>query len=87
MFLYIFFQSLGATAVFENVPVVERSEVVIVSVKPDVVVPALKDVKDLPASKNKLFISVAMGVSTGTIEKVRSLIEKNARHYKHCDNS
>ncbi|XP_034836924.1 uncharacterized protein P5cr-2 isoform X2 [Maniola hyperantus] len=64
------FKKLGATALFENIPVVERSEVVIVSVKPDVVVPALQDVKDLAASKNKLFISVAMGVSTGTIEKV-----------------
>ncbi|XP_045779962.1 pyrroline-5-carboxylate reductase isoform X2 [Maniola jurtina] len=64
------FKKLGATALFENVPVVERSEVVIVSVKPDVVVPALQDVKHLAASKNKLFISVAMGVSTGTIEKV-----------------
>lgn len=38
--------------------------------KPDVVVPVLKEVKDLPASKNKLFISVAMGVSTKAIEKV-----------------
>ncbi|KAH9628249.1 hypothetical protein HF086_006726 [Spodoptera exigua] len=55
-------KKLGATAVFENKPVVERSEVVIVSVKPDVVVPVLKEVKDLQASKNKLFISVAMGV-------------------------
>ncbi|XP_041983934.1 pyrroline-5-carboxylate reductase isoform X2 [Aricia agestis] len=63
------FKSLGATALFENKPVVERSEVVIVSVKPDVVAPALREVKDLPASKNKLFISVAMGVSIGTIEK------------------
>ncbi|CAH0731616.1 unnamed protein product, partial [Brenthis ino] len=62
------FKGLGATAVFENIPVVERSEVVIVSVKPDVVVKALSDVKNLPASKNKLFISVAMGVSTKTIE-------------------
>ncbi|KAM3958826.1 uncharacterized protein ACR2FA_007126 [Aphomia sociella] len=63
------FKGLGATALFENKTVVERSEVVIVSVKPDVVGPALRDVKDLPASKNKLFISVAMGVSTATIEK------------------
>ncbi|XP_047540747.1 pyrroline-5-carboxylate reductase isoform X1 [Vanessa atalanta] len=63
------FKSLGATALFENKSVVERSEIVIISVKPDVVVPALQDVKGLPASKNKLFISVAMGVSTGTIEK------------------
>ncbi|KAI8425693.1 hypothetical protein MSG28_011497 [Choristoneura fumiferana] len=47
----------------------ERSEVVIVSVKPEVVGPALREVKDVPASKGKLFISVAMGVSTATIEK------------------
>lgn len=38
--------------------------------KPDVVVPALKEVSSLAAAKNKLFISVAMGVSTATIEKV-----------------
>lgn len=49
---------------------VERSEVVIVSVKPEVVGPALKEVSSSPAAKNKLFISVAMGVSTATIEKV-----------------
>ncbi|XP_063390000.1 uncharacterized protein LOC134675606 isoform X1 [Cydia fagiglandana] len=63
------FKGLGATAIFENKPVVERSEVVIVSVKPEVVGPALREVRDLPASKGKLFISVAMGVSTATIEK------------------
>ncbi|XP_060807532.1 uncharacterized protein LOC106137141 isoform X2 [Amyelois transitella] len=63
------FKKLGATAIFENKPVVERSEVVIISVKPDVVRAALEDVKDLPDSKKKLFISVAMGVSTATIEK------------------
>ncbi|KAG6450577.1 pyrroline-5-carboxylate reductase isoform X1 [Manduca sexta] len=64
------FKKLGATALFENKPVVERSEVVIVSVKPDVVVPALKEIKDLPEAKNKLFISVAMGISIASIEKV-----------------
>ncbi|XP_045507545.1 pyrroline-5-carboxylate reductase isoform X2 [Colias croceus] len=64
------FKGLGATALFENKPVVERSEVVIVSVKPDVVGPALKEIRDLQASKNKLFISVAMGVSIASIEKV-----------------
>lgn len=52
---------------------VERSEVVIVSVKPEVVGPALREVSSLPAAKNKLFISVAMGVSIATIEKVRKL--------------
>ncbi|XP_063835192.1 uncharacterized protein LOC135084320 isoform X2 [Ostrinia nubilalis] len=64
------FKGLGATAVTDNKPVVERSDVVIVSVKPDVVGKALKEVKDLKASNNKLFISVAMGVSTASIEKV-----------------
>lgn len=69
---YSLLQKIGATAVFENKPVVERSEVVIVSLKPDVVAPVLKEVKDLPASKNKLFISIAMGVNTTSIEKVIS---------------
>ncbi|XP_004926868.1 pyrroline-5-carboxylate reductase-like isoform X2 [Bombyx mandarina] len=62
------FQGLGATALFENISVVERSEVVIVSVKPDVVVPALKEIKNLPSAKNKLFISVAMGITIATVE-------------------
>ncbi|KAJ8707413.1 hypothetical protein PYW08_010665 [Mythimna loreyi] len=64
------FKKLGATAVFDNKPVIERSEVVIVSVKPDVVVPVLKEIKDLEASKNKLFISVAMGITIACMEKV-----------------
>ncbi|CAH0764813.1 unnamed protein product [Diatraea saccharalis] len=64
------FKTLGATALFENKSVVERSEVIIVSVKPDVVGKALREVKDLQASGNKLFISVAMGVSTASIEKM-----------------
>ncbi|GBP12165.1 Pyrroline-5-carboxylate reductase [Eumeta japonica] len=60
---------LGAAAFFENKPVVERSEVVIVSVKPDVVGKALSEVKGLAACSKKLFISVAMGVNIATIEK------------------
>lgn len=64
------FKKLGATAVFENKPVVDKSEVIIVSVKPSVVVPALNEIKHLDSCKNKLFISVAMGVSTQLIEKV-----------------
>ncbi|XP_037966047.2 pyrroline-5-carboxylate reductase isoform X1 [Plutella xylostella] len=63
------FKNLGATSLFENAPVVERSEVVIVSVKPDVVGPVLREVAAAPGTRNKLFISVAMGVSIATIEK------------------
>ncbi|CAG9796147.1 unnamed protein product [Diatraea saccharalis] len=68
--MFLLKSTLGATALFENKSVVERSEVIIVSVKPDVVGKALREVKDLQASGNKLFISVAMGVSTASIEKM-----------------
>ncbi|KAL4712477.1 hypothetical protein ACJJTC_007493 [Scirpophaga incertulas] len=64
------FKKLGATAIFENTQVVERSDVVIVSVKPDVVGKVLQDVRGLVATADKLFISVAMGVSTKSMEKI-----------------
>ncbi|EDW81416.1 uncharacterized protein Dwil_GK11036 [Drosophila willistoni] len=60
------FQALGIETVVENVPVVEQSQVVFVSVKPHVVPTVLKDIKSLSAGK--LFLSVAMGVTLSTLE-------------------
>lgn len=52
----------------DNSPVVEASDVVFVSVKPGVVPTVLEDVKSI--ASNKLFISVAMGITVKQIESV-----------------
>lgn len=51
-----------------NVPVVDESDIVFVSVKPGVVPTILEEVKC--NASGKLFISVAMGVTTKQIEAV-----------------
>lgn len=62
------FQAIGAHTITENSPVVQKSDVVFVSVKPGVVPSVLQDVKSV--ASNKLFISVAMGVSISQLENV-----------------
>ncbi|RZC36986.1 pyrroline-5-carboxylate reductase, partial [Asbolus verrucosus] len=64
------FKDLGAESLFENVPVVEKSDVVIVSVKPSIVPIALGDIKRASNVKaNKLFLSIAMGVTIKQLEQ------------------
>lgn len=60
------FKSLGAETITENLPVVQESDVIFISVKPAVVPSVLEGVKD--KSSNKLFISVAMGITLNTLE-------------------
>ncbi|KXJ81768.1 hypothetical protein RP20_CCG017894 [Aedes albopictus] len=60
------FKELGAGTYLDSVPVVQRSEVVFITVKPWVVPAVLKQV--LTNSKDKLFISVAMGVKLKELE-------------------
>ena len=62
------FKELGAGTYLDSVPVVQRSEVVFITVKPWVVPAVLKQV--LTNSKDKLFISVAMGVKLKELEAV-----------------
>lgn len=61
------FQSLGAETITENSPVVEKSDVIFISVKPAVVPSVLESVKQISA--NKLFVSVAMGITLNTLEE------------------
>lgn len=61
------FESLGAKAVTENRSVVEKSEIVFISVKPNVVKSVLDDVKNI--SNGKLFVSIAMGITIKEIEE------------------
>ncbi|XP_076272500.1 pyrroline-5-carboxylate reductase 3-like [Rhynchophorus ferrugineus] len=70
------FKDLGAESITENIPVVEKSEVVIVSVKPHIVPIALGDLKNSGIDAGKLFLSVAMGVTTCQLEQ---LLPKEAR--------
>lgn len=52
----------------ENAPVVKKSDVIFVSVKPSVVPTVLNDVRGIAAGK--LFLSVAIGVTIAEMEKV-----------------
>lgn len=62
------FQEMGAFASFDNKPVVEKSDVIWIAVKPQVVPEALADVKSLVTNRH-LFLSVAMGVTVKELEK------------------
>lgn len=61
------FKGLGAEVITENIPIVEKSDIIFVSVKPNCVSKVLQDIK--PISSGKLFISVAMGVTLSELEK------------------
>lgn len=61
-------QEMNIKTVVENSPVVQSSNIVFVSVKPQTVTQVLRDVKQF--SQNKLFISVAMGVTIKALEEV-----------------
>lgn len=51
-----------------NRTVVEKSEIIFVSVKPNVVPSVLADIKSISAGK--LFVSIAMGITLKEIEKI-----------------
>ncbi len=60
---------MGASATSDNSLVVKQSQVVFVSVKPDMVSTVLQQVKPV-VSKDNLFISICMGISIADLEKV-----------------
>ncbi|EEB16926.1 Pyrroline-5-carboxylate reductase, putative [Pediculus humanus corporis] len=62
------FQAMGASAYFDNKIVVEKSDVVLVAVKPHIVPTALSEVKSVVTPKH-LILSVAMGVTLEDLEK------------------
>ncbi|XP_063910114.1 uncharacterized protein LOC135127567 [Zophobas morio] len=70
------FKELGAESLFENVPVVQKSDIVVVSVKPSVVPVALGDIKKSEVKADKLFLSIAMGV---TIKQLEQLLPHESR--------
>jgi pyrroline-5-carboxylate reductase len=62
------FTALGGKAISENLPVVQSSDIIFISVKPNVVSKVLNEVANLSAGK--LFISIAMGINLKQIEEV-----------------
>lgn len=60
---------MGATATSDNTQVVKQSNVVFLSVKPDMVSTVLKQVKPV-VSKDNLFISICMGITLADLEGV-----------------
>lgn len=62
------FREFGAEAVTDNRKVVEKSDIVFIAVKPNVVKPVLSDIKNISAG-GKLFVSIAMGITLGEIEQ------------------
>jgi len=59
---------MGSNTVFTNAPVIDHSDVLILSVKPQVVPKILPELRI--HNKKKLLISIAMGISLASMEKV-----------------
>lgn len=62
------FEKLGATMTFKNPEVAQKSDIMIVAVKPSVVPVVLKDIHSSVTNLH-LVISVAMGVTVGQLEQ------------------
>ncbi|XP_056639484.1 pyrroline-5-carboxylate reductase 3 isoform X1 [Diorhabda sublineata] len=70
------FKELGASTTFENTKVVEGSDIVIIATKPTVVSSALADIKIKEIRADKLFLSIAMGI---TIKQLEQILPQEAR--------
>lgn len=68
------FQAIGAKAFIENAPVVKHSDVIFISVKPNIIGDVLRDVRSISA--DKLFVSIAMGVP---ISELKDRLDSSAR--------
>lgn len=64
------FRKIGAIAITENMTVVEKSDVIFIATKPNVIKTALHDVRNLSAGK--LFVSIAMGITLHDMEQILS---------------
>lgn len=66
--VFFIWQSLGSEVSEENTEVVKKSDIIFLSVKPFILPKVLTEIK--PLSSDKLFISIAMGVTLNQLEKV-----------------
>ena len=65
----ILLQELGVNIAETNKEVVSRSQLIVLSVKPNVVRPVLQEVSSV-ISKDNLIVSIAAGIKLATIEEV-----------------
>lgn len=77
------FEKLGATMTFKNPEVAQKSEVIIVAVKPNIVPVVLKEVHSVVTNLH-LLISVAMGV---TIKQLEQSLPKGIRVIRAMPNT
>uniref|UniRef100_A0A6P7GP89 Pyrroline-5-carboxylate reductase n=2 Tax=Diabrotica virgifera virgifera TaxID=50390 RepID=A0A6P7GP89_DIAVI len=70
------FKGIGATTTFENTEVVENSDIVVIATKPSIIPIALEPIKKNEVKANKLFMSIAMGV---TLRQLEQLLPTEAR--------
>ena len=69
LFIAIFKQDLGVNVTLSNTEVVEKSDLIVLAVKPNVVQPVLQEVAET-VSKEKLLVSIAAGIPLKSIEQV-----------------
>lgn len=61
---------MGSKAVFSNPEVAKHSDILVLSVKPQIVNKILPELRDSIGDKKTLLLSIAMGVSLKTLESV-----------------
>ena len=69
IFIAIIKQDLGVNVTLSNTEVVEKSDLIVLAVKPNVVQPVLQEVAET-VSKEKLLVSIAAGIPLKSIEQV-----------------
>ncbi|XP_001606683.2 pyrroline-5-carboxylate reductase 2 [Nasonia vitripennis] len=62
------FEAMGSKAVFSNPEVANHSDVLVLSVKPQIIKKILPELRDSIQKKKTLLLSIAMGVSLKTLE-------------------
>lgn len=71
---------MKSNTVFTNSPVIDHGDILILSVKPQIVPQILPELKN----SNKLLLSIAMGVPLATLERVTSFdVEKRTAKIIH----
>ncbi|KAL2711693.1 hypothetical protein V1478_018714 [Vespula squamosa] len=84
-----FWKELGAQATFKNGEVVEKSDVVFLSVKPHMLDDALDGVVKTLKEKinNKLYVSILVGISLDTLIEKLAIIDSNPRVIRSIPNT
>ncbi len=63
-----YMKNLGVRVTTDNMEVVKKSDVVILAVKPNIYPSVLKEVSHIPCVRDKVFVSIAPGISTDDIK-------------------